>query len=107
MCKEVKRDAPSSNAHDDPLRFLIGGDHLGFLFSQGNDFRNFNLLPCFFWHTDKVGCYTPLLARGDGCARMDSCGKALRSSGLSLPSLTIALKAEKIGRGSATIEVNY
>jgi hypothetical protein len=53
--EQVKRDALCSDADEDPLGFLIGGDHLAFLFSQGNNFRNFNLLRWFFWHSDSVG----------------------------------------------------
>ena len=56
--EEVERDTLLSDRYDHPLRFLIGGDHLAFLFSQGNNFRNFNLLRRFFgfWaRTDSVG----------------------------------------------------
>src|SRR5258706_16471010 len=44
-------------------RPLSSHDHPVFLFSQGNNFRNFNLVRCFFWHTNSLGCCTPLLAR--------------------------------------------
>ena len=42
--EEIKRDTLLSDAHDHPLRLLIGGDHLALLFSQRNNLRNFNLL---------------------------------------------------------------
>jgi hypothetical protein len=53
--EKVKRDALLSDPYDDPLRFLIVGDHLALLFSHGNNFWNFDLLRWFFWHTDSVG----------------------------------------------------
>jgi hypothetical protein len=43
-CEEVKRDALLPDPYNDSLRFLIGGDHLAFLFGQWNNFRNFKLL---------------------------------------------------------------
>jgi hypothetical protein len=52
---QVTTEALLSYPYDDSLRFLIGGDHLAFLFSQGNNFWNFNLLGWFFWHSDSVG----------------------------------------------------
>jgi hypothetical protein len=52
--EQVKRDTLLSDAHDYPLRLLIDGDYLALLFSQRNNFRNFNLLRWFFWHTDSV-----------------------------------------------------
>jgi hypothetical protein len=39
--EEIKRDALLPDAHDHPLRFLIGGDHLALLFSQRNNLRKF------------------------------------------------------------------
>ena len=73
-----------------PLRLLVEGDGPVLLLCERNDFRNSNLLGWSLRHADSVGRCAPLLARGDGCASLGSCGKVFppRPAGCSFQSST-------------------